>query len=61
MKKGVYPEGFEAWKIAAIEQFKDTHPKLYEWRRTAHLLVENFARPRSADTAFSLRYENSDD
>ena len=44
--RGVYPEGFPDWEIAEIEKFRETNPKLYEWRKTAHLIVENFGRPR---------------
>ena len=43
--KGVYPDGFEPWEIEAIEKFRTTNPKLYEWRKTAHLIPENFGRP----------------
>ena len=43
--KGLYPTGFAAWEIEAIEQFRDTDPELYEWRKTAHLIPENLCRP----------------
>lgn len=45
MKKGAYPDGFEPWEIEAIEKFRNVNLALYEWRRTAHLIVENLGRP----------------
>ena len=36
--RGVYPDGFPEWEIAEIEKHRDSNPRLYEWRKTAHLL-----------------------
>jgi hypothetical protein len=43
--RGVYPEGFPDWEIAAIEKFGVSNPTLYEWRKTAHFIPEIGWRP----------------
>ncbi|MBX9815734.1 MAG: hypothetical protein K2X76_13625 [Sphingomonas sp.] len=43
--RGVSPEGFPDWEVAEIEKFRVTHPALYEWRKSAHLIPELMDRP----------------